>query len=298
MGKRSIVAIAVGLAAAMVLAACGSDEELSKAEYIAKGDALCKSFDAQVDPSFDKMFAEFPEVDMAVAKTEMPKIAESAKSFAADFTGLEGPEADSAVIDKINAGVRKAETTFATAAGHANAGDEEKFKETLFESFEEFDELDKQSRDYGFKVCGEEGDDEGEDDEDGPDPQLSPDQQAFVSKADEVCQASDEKIEPKLGPVFSAKLPEAATVIKDVILPSQRDQVATLRALTPPPGDEARVKELIDSIDAVTPAIERLLAAAEAGDKEAYDAAFRDVTRGFEATEEPFKEYGFEECGG
>lgn len=298
MGKRSMGAIAAGLAAAMVLAACGSDEELSKAEYIAKGDALCKSIDAEGDPTFDKIFAEFPDVDMAVAKAELPKVAESTEKFVADFTGLEGPEADAAVIDKINAGVEKLGATISTAAEHAKAGDEDKFKETLFESFEEEDVLDKTSRDYGFKVCGSEDEQEGEDDEGGPATPLTPEQQAFVDQGDAVCKAADEIVEPKLGPVFSAKLPEAATVLKDVILPSQRDQVAKLRALTPPPGDEAKVKELIDSLDAVNPAIEKLLVAAEAGDKAAYDAAFKDVTKGFEATEEPFEEYGFEECGG
>ncbi|HUR18048.1 MAG TPA: hypothetical protein VMZ51_03805 [Acidimicrobiales bacterium] len=301
MRKRSIGPIAVSLAAAMVLAACGSDEELSKAEYIAKGDALCKAIDEEGDPTFDKIFAEFPDVDMAVAKSELPKVAEATEKFVADFTDLEGPEADAAVIEKINARVKKLGTTISTAAEHAKAGDEEKFKETFFENFDEFEALDKASRDYGFKVCGEEDEDEDEDEGKGkgkgPATPLTPEQQAFVDQGDAVCKAADEIVEPKLGPVFSAKLPEAATALK-VILPSQRDQVAKLRALTPPPGDEAKVKELIDSLDAVNPAIEKLLAAAEAGDKTAYNAAFKDVNRGFEATEEPFEEYGFEECGG
>lgn len=300
MGNRMIGAVGAGLAAMMVLGACGGDDEaLSKTEYIAKGDALCKSLDAQVDPAFDKMFAEFPEVDMAVAKKEMPKVAAATKKFAADFTALEGPEADAKTIDQLNTGVQKFPTVLGAAARHAEAGDEEEFKSTLFENFEEFDKVDEQARDYGFKVCGAEDEDEGEEGEEGgPATPLSPEQQAFVSQADEICKASDEIIEPKLGPVFSAKLPEATTAIRDIILPAQRDQIAKLRALTPPKGDEAKVKGLVDSLEAVNPGIERLLAAAEAGDKKAYNEALRQVGEGFEATEEPFESYGFEECGG
>lgn len=299
MGKRSIGVMAVGLAGAMVLGACGSDAKaLSKAEYIAKGDALCKSFDGQADPAFEKMFEEFPEVDMAVAKSEMPKIAEAADKFVADFKALEGPEADAATIGEIEKGLDKADSIFATAAGHAKAGDEEKFKATLFSSFEEFDKLDEKSRNYGFKVCGEEDEDgEGEGDEKGPATPLTPEQQAFVTEADAVCKEAEDIVDPSLGPIFSGNLPEAAKALNDVIIPAGREELAKLRALTPPKGDEAKVKSLLDSIEAGLPNLDATAAAAAAGDKAGFDAALKKVIAGFEETEGPFREYGFKDCG-
>lgn len=298
MRKRSIGAMAVGLTGAMVLAACGSDAKaLSKAEYIAKGDALCKTFDGQVDPAFDKMFEEFPDVDMAVAESEMPKVAEAATKFVADFKALEGPEADAATIGEIEKGLDKADSTFATAAGHAKDGDEEKFKATLFSSFEEFDKLDEKSRAYGFKVCGEEDDDEGEGDEEGPATPLTPEQQAFVTQGDAVCEEAESIVDPSLGPIFSGNLPEAAKALNDVILPAGREELAKLRALTPPKGDEAKVKTLLDSIEAGLPNVEATAAAAAAGDKAAFDVALKKVIDGFEETEGPFRAYGFKNCG-
>lgn len=294
---RRVTATAAGITvtAAMVLGACGGGERLSKAEYIAKGDALCKKSDDAIDPKFDAIFADFPNVDMAKAKAEFPKITAAFDDFRADFEDLEGPEADEKQIDALHADLVKLDGVLDKAGAAAQKGDEEAFKKTLFDAFPLFDETDERARAYGFKVCGAEDDEEEE--EDGPRPVLSPEQQAFVQQADAICERTEEESERFLSPIFSGDLDKAPAAIREVQA-IERRQIAELRALKPPAGDEAKVKQLLDSREQVINSIDGLVAAADRKDKAAYDAALREVGEGFEKVDDEFGSYGFEECGG
>lgn len=48
-----VILVAVGL----VASACGSDEALTKAEFIEQGNAICTNTKAQLEPIFDEAFA-------------------------------------------------------------------------------------------------------------------------------------------------------------------------------------------------------------------------------------------------
>ncbi len=113
----------------------------------------------------------------------------------------------------------------------------------------------------------------------------APSKAAYVADADEICATGRSTIEEIVqGLPADIQAAESQTAITEEIVPLYRDQVAELRALTPPEGDEEKVAAIYDAVD------------------EAVDTAEADPTS--LGRSDPFTEadglaadYGFEACG-
>jgi hypothetical protein len=132
-----------------------------KKAYIETADAICKAAAEKAKPIEDEVFAQFPPTAQAW-KTGLPKLLEIQKPAFEEFESVKPPVADKAAIDAIN---QKADILFASldeANQAAAAGDEEKLGVALQKAFPLFDEVDQDRREFGFQVCGSEGEDEEE----------------------------------------------------------------------------------------------------------------------------------------
>lgn len=126
--------------------ACGGDEEkkpLSKADYIAKGDAICKKESAKSDAAAEKLTEQSSAADFAEFKKVLVPALEAQVSGLRD---LEPPEADA---DKLNAIYDQV----ADVTKKIKAAEPANFP-TLFEA-DPFGKPNAEATAYGFKVCGQ-----------------------------------------------------------------------------------------------------------------------------------------------
>jgi hypothetical protein len=158
--------------------------------------------------------------------------------------------------------------------------------------------------------CGAGGQDEGGDRTAGSDPgPRAPSKRDYIVQADTICANAEQAIEteaeialgvgaadftvtPSGEIVFKpGRRPSRATIERfgaRVVIPKLRRQLADLRALTPPSGDEAEVAEIYDTAEQ---GIDRL-----AGDPRAFDD--RGATRrALNEARALGRSYGFFECG-
>ncbi len=136
------------LAFALVGAACGGDEALSKDEYIAQGNAICEDANAQVEPG------DFIDQFTAAVEGQL-----------ADLRDLAAPEGDenllAALYDDVEAVLDEINQLADAAAGGDPAAierltsDEDPSRGSLAVALMAFDELDKRAIEHGLTVCGE-----------------------------------------------------------------------------------------------------------------------------------------------
>lgn len=161
MSKRLIVALFGVLAIAVVIAGCGSssNEEstssLTKAEFIKQGDAICQKANDQNEGEFEA-FAKENGISESKAPTEAQEEEIATGILLPSISGqLEGiralgaPEGEeeqvNEILETVEGEVEEAE------AEPAVLFEEEKGAESPFA------EGNKMAREYGFKVCGQEG---------------------------------------------------------------------------------------------------------------------------------------------
>lgn len=110
----------------------------------------------------------------------------------------------------------------------------------------------------------------------------------FIQAANAACQARIKQMKAKSRRVFakaSEKSPQAGAklLIEQVVVPGFEGELRDLRALQPPPGDEARVEQVIDAI------------------QEMVDRTQRDLGQGrpypYRKTENLTAAYGLPDCG-
>ena len=81
----------------------------------------------------------------------------------------------------------------------------------------------------------------------------APTKAEFARKANAICAKGNRTIEAAANRTFTTKAPppksEQIAFVKKDVLPSVESQVSDIRALTPPKGDEDRVKAILDSAD-------------------------------------------------
>lgn len=162
------------LAFALVVAACGGDDALSKDEYIAQGNAICEDAGAQLEAIFSEFFADV---------SEEPTSEEFAERFVGDFTDqftavvegqlvdlrdLAAPEGDESLLAALYDDVEAALGAINQLADDAAAGDPAAIDRLAARETDEdlshgflrvaataFDEVDKRSIEYGLTACGE-----------------------------------------------------------------------------------------------------------------------------------------------
>jgi hypothetical protein len=75
----------------------------------------------------------------------------------------------------------------------------------------------------------------------------------FIAQADQICAEGDQQIDAAAGETFTEGDPtpeEEEQFITETVLPNIQGQIDSLRALTPPEGDEKEVGEILDAAQA------------------------------------------------
>lgn len=121
----------------------------------------------------------------------------------------------------------------------------------------------------------------------GRDDVETPSRSEFAKQANAICVPANEELTEAVIEVFGADgEPTASEGIRfthEIWVPNLRDQIADLRALTPPAGDEALVGELLDGLEAATDKVSKNPAATATGP--------------FDAVTERWRDYGISACG-
>ena len=158
------------LALALLGAACGGDDALSKDEYIAQANAICEDARAQVEAIAVEFFADFPEEPTPEEFAELP-VGEYVDEYTAvtegqlaDLRDLAAPEGDedllAALYDDVEARLHAVNALVAEAlAGDPAAierltSPEELTHGRLRAASTAFDDVDERATEYGLTVCG------------------------------------------------------------------------------------------------------------------------------------------------
>jgi hypothetical protein len=127
---------------------------------------------------------------------------------------------------------------------------------------------------------------------------MDPAKRVFLEEGNAICDAMNAEIEAALdefgpdGPQSLQEFAEAVTVTTDLL----EAAVADLRELQPPPGDEAIVEDLLDSVDELVP-MSRDFADAFAAEDRVAIAELSDVLgRGTSEVNDDFEAYGLDVC--
>ena len=115
----------------------------------------------------------------------------------------------------------------------------------------------------------------------------------FIDKADAICTTGRAQIKRLPKPKTYAELP--AYIRRG--LPIQEHDIAEIRKLKAPGGDEREVDLLLDLVDRTNEAIERLGAAVERGDAAQANLAHAEYVRANEDATRRAERYGFRVCG-
>jgi hypothetical protein len=159
---------------ALVGAACGGDEALSKDEYIAQGNAICEDGNVQLEAIILEFFADLPEESTPEEFAELfagdfiDQFTAAIEGQLADLRDLAAPEGDEnllaalyddveAVMDELNrlADDAAAGDPAAIERLAARETDEDPSHGSLRVAATSFDEVDMRAIEYGLTVCGE-----------------------------------------------------------------------------------------------------------------------------------------------
>jgi hypothetical protein len=155
--KRLFALFAGVLAIAAVAAGCGSSDDsgstasLSKAQFVKQGNAICRKGNAKIEAEFEEFADDHhlqenkkpskPVLEEATEEILVPWISNQVEEIRA----LGTPEGDEGEVDEILSGAEEAvEEARAEPATFAE-GESAKLKE-----------VNKEAREYGLTVCGEE----------------------------------------------------------------------------------------------------------------------------------------------
>jgi hypothetical protein len=157
LSKRFFVPFAVVLASALLVAGCGGSDDdstetaLTKQQFIAQADAICKQGNQEIEEGFES-FAEENDVpkNQEPSKAQGKELVEtvlvpSIDSQSEDIRALGAPSGDedeiSAMLDSLDEAVEEAEED----------------PEALFAAKSDpFGKPNELAQDYGLKVCGDE----------------------------------------------------------------------------------------------------------------------------------------------
>jgi hypothetical protein len=282
----------------LALAACGGGDDgadgTQRASFIAEGERLCSELKSRLDTIFLDFAPTLPQ-----RATAYSQVVPLGREFSQRFAALRPPEEDRARIeaglgdynrglDQLDEGVRAAQ-----------AGELERSNGAFDAAFQSFARSDGVMRSYGFTVCAEAKTTRGV-------AVLSEaerrvvrqEKQAYIDRADAVCREGNQRLKPFEDQAFSRGIPDLTTwrTFLTAALPVFDDVLKRVRALTPPPGDEATVSAMLDEFDRALAAARRAIDAAAGGDQRAFDAALDEATTFAKRGDDQSKAYGFRDC--
>ena len=138
------------LALAGVAAGCGGgggDDRLTKEDYIAQADAICKATNEEIDALGEPETLE----EVATLAADAIKLQEDGL---AELRALEPPEADEATLNEAYALVEQQVDLGRQIQEAAEAGDMEKIQELLTQGEPIDDQADAIATEYGLTECG------------------------------------------------------------------------------------------------------------------------------------------------
>jgi hypothetical protein len=141
-------ALAVLVASALA-ASCGGGggDPLTKEEYIAEADAICKDANEQIDalgePQSAEDIAEFAEQAVAIGEEQLAKL-----------RALRPPEADEATLNGAYELIEQQLDLARQLGPAAEEGDLARIQELVAEGQRINDEADQIAADYGLEECG------------------------------------------------------------------------------------------------------------------------------------------------
>jgi len=150
--KRHRFGIAIALAALLAVAGCGGGgsgggDRLTKEEYIAQADAICKAteekLDALAEPTSKEEFASFLEEGLGLSEGQLD-----------DLRALNPPEADEATLEEAYSLVEQQLDVIRQMVDAVKADDEAAVQELITQGDALNDQADQIAADYGLKECG------------------------------------------------------------------------------------------------------------------------------------------------
>lgn len=151
--KAHLIVLAL-IASALVAAGCGSDDSLTKAEFIQQGDVICRKFDAKRTTELEKFALKIARADKPITpqqKVDQVKnvLAPSIRSGIEELRELDPPSDEADQIDAILTGAEKAmDEMEEEAEAQAKSG-----KKTLGTFRDPFTKTAQEAKTYGFKTC-------------------------------------------------------------------------------------------------------------------------------------------------
>ena len=269
----SLTAVASGAALA---GACGGDSEaLSRADYIARGDAICERQAAELrkvkPPRTPQEAATASEQEARArgrAVDEMKEL-KAPPALEADVEAFIG--ASERIVENLG---RQAELARRNQQGAYSAL-------ALRNTFERIPRTEAARR-IGFKRCGMTAP--------GADPELT-------GAADRICREADEAIIAATPPDLRPDDLDRLAAAYDRSLPAVRESVRKLRALRPSAKDRAAYREFLAAYAERIALTGRQRAAARADDEKRFEAVTRQDEAAHAREEQAAARLGFNVCG-
>ncbi len=288
--ERTVSSVGLALVLAVSGTACGGDGELTKAKFVAKVNAACTPFQDRTNQLFED---GFPTTE-AKLQPFFEKLTPIVESQVEAIRSTDPPKGEEAAVAEI---VKAGE---ATVADFKKATADAATATALFddEGGENARAFEKKATAYGLNDCVD--DEDAGEDEPLLDPStFSPEKQAYVLKADQICAAADERltaIEDATFETFPPPLEKWAAFLP-ALVEVYDGAVRDLKAIPPPPGDEATLSALYSDLEAQ---LARVMAAtdfATAGQQAEFDQAVQPIFTEFEELDARQRAYGFQVCG-
>jgi hypothetical protein len=147
--RATLIPAALVVALATGCGGGGGDDRLSKAEWVAQADTICKRVNDRLEDT------EQPET-MAELVTVLDQGLKDVDDAVADLRELEPPEEMEEDVDSWLAKVEAASTQIEKARDAAKAQDEKELSAALEEGTRVNDEGNRQARELGLTECAEE----------------------------------------------------------------------------------------------------------------------------------------------
>jgi hypothetical protein len=115
----------------------------------------------------------------------------------------------------------------------------------------------------------------------------APSTEEYIADADAICRQADADLETVVKEQFGTTPPnrqELAQFTEDEVIPNIEDQLAELRELEPPEGDEDQVARIFDTLDQAIQEFKR-------------NPDIENPPRGIAEANRLAEDYGFEVCG-
>jgi hypothetical protein len=141
---------------ALLLAACGGTERLTKEQLIAQGDAICKDASTKADPIGNGLGEPSTET-LSQWGDALGQLLPIYEDLVGKLKALNPPEADQATWEKITGGLDQVVQSVKAAKDAAASGDLAGFQTAFTAIVKASGESGQLAADYGFQECGDGG---------------------------------------------------------------------------------------------------------------------------------------------